>query len=160
MRAVRVMPNTPSLVLAAAPARPPILLVKPPRRTMWLYGSPLLNSVGKAIAVLEKMLDAVTGSAAACKMCSAAIEALSDGGGNIALRCGERVAAQNRSQRRLGMLLQTCLHLGIPGSGSSLPPRRHHHRGPARHGAHRRGECGDATLDGKFPGNDASLVLA
>jgi pyrroline-5-carboxylate reductase len=110
-RLVRVMPNTPCLVNASASA--------------YSMGSSatsedadlvarLLGGVGKAIAVPEKLLDAVTGlSGSGPAFVFVMLEALSDGGVRMGLP--RDVATLLAAQTMLGaakMLLETGLHPG------------------------------------------------
>ncbi len=110
-RLVRVMPNTPCLVGASASAycAGPAATVDDVRLV-----DRLLNSVGRAIAVPEKMLDAVTGlSGSGPAYVFVMIEALSDGGVRMGLP--RDVATLLAAQTVFGaakMLLETGLHAG------------------------------------------------
>jgi pyrroline-5-carboxylate reductase len=110
-RVVRVMPNTPCLVGASASA--------------YAAGSGataddvqlvdrLFNAVGRAFAVPEKLLDAVTGlSGSGPAFVFVVIEALSDGGVRMGLP--RELATQLAAQTVLGsakLLLETGLHPG------------------------------------------------
>ena len=135
-RLVRVMPNTPCLVGASASA-----YAAGPGATaadVQLVGR-LFNAVGRAFAVPEKLLDAVTGlSGSGPAFVFVMIEALSDGGVRMGLP--RDLATQLAAQTVLGsakMLLETGLHPGAQGHGRQ--PRRHHHRRPARFGTRRFG---------------------
>lgn len=111
-RIVRVMPNTPALVGKSASAfsggahatSDDLALV-----------DRLLTSVGRAIAVPEKLLDAVTGlSGSGPAYAFVIIEALSDGGVRMGLP--RDVATMLAAQTLLGsaaMLLETGLHPGV-----------------------------------------------
>lgn len=111
-RLVRVMPNTPCLVgasataYAAGPSATPDDLRLVDR---------LFNSVGKAIAVPEKLLDAVTGlSGSGPAYVFVLLEALSDGGVRMGLP--RDVATLLAAQTMYGaakMLLETGLHPGV-----------------------------------------------
>ncbi|MBX9680545.1 MAG: pyrroline-5-carboxylate reductase [Gemmataceae bacterium] len=111
-RVVRVMPNTPSLVLASASA-----YSAGPHATKEdvALTDRLFNSVGKAIVLPERMLDAVTGlSGSGPAYVFVAIEALSDGGVKMGLP--RDVATLLAAQTVLGaaqMLLQTGQHPGV-----------------------------------------------
>lgn len=111
-RLVRVMPNTPCLVGASASAyagggaatAQDLKIVQD-----------LLGSVGRAIAVPEKLLDAVTGlSGSGPAYAFVMIEALSDGGVRMGLP--RDVATLLAAQTLLGaarMVLETGLHPGV-----------------------------------------------
>lgn len=108
-RLIRVMPNTPCLVGASASA-----YAASPTATaedVQLVDR-LLNSVGKANAVPEKLLDAVTGlSGSGPAYVAVMIEALADGGVRMGLP--RDVAQLLATQTVLGtakMLLETGLH--------------------------------------------------
>jgi pyrroline-5-carboxylate reductase len=82
-RLVRVMPNTPCLVGASASAYAAARTATPGDLELVQR---LLESVGKAIAVPEKLLDAVTGlSGSGPAYVAVMIEALSDGGVRMGL---------------------------------------------------------------------------
>jgi pyrroline-5-carboxylate reductase len=110
-RLVRVMPNTPCLVgasasaFAAGPGTPPEDVRVVDR---------LFNAVGRAFALPEKLLDAVTGlSGSGPAFVFVIIEALSDGGVRMGLP--RDLATQLAAQTVLGsakMLLETGLHPG------------------------------------------------
>jgi pyrroline-5-carboxylate reductase len=108
-RIVRVMPNTPCLVGASASAFTPSASATPidVQRT-----ERLLNSVGRAVQVPEKLLDAVTGlSASGPAFVFVMIEALADGGVRMGLP--RDLATMLAAQTVLGsakMLLETGLH--------------------------------------------------
>jgi pyrroline-5-carboxylate reductase len=111
-RTIRVMPNTPSLVLASASA-----YAAGPHATKddLALADRLFNSVGKAIAVPERLLDAVTGlSGSGPAYVFVAIEALSDGGVRMGLP--RDIATLLAAQTVFGaaqMVLQTGLHPGV-----------------------------------------------
>jgi pyrroline-5-carboxylate reductase len=111
VRLVRVMPNTPCLVgeSASAYAPAPTATAEDVRLV-----DQLLNSVGRAIAVPEKLLDAVTGlSGSGPAYVFVVIEALSDGGVRMGLP--RDVATLLAAQTVLGaakLLLETGLHPG------------------------------------------------
>jgi pyrroline-5-carboxylate reductase len=110
-RLVRVMPNTPCLVGASAsayagsPGTPPEDVCVVDR---------LFNAVGRAFAVPEKLLDAVTGlSGSGPAFVFVMIEALADGGVRMGLP--RDLATQLAAQTVLGsakLLLETGLHPG------------------------------------------------
>jgi pyrroline-5-carboxylate reductase len=111
-RLVRVMPNTPALVGASASA-----FSGGPAATandLQLIDR-LLSSVGRAIQVPEKLLDAVTGlSGSGPAFVFVMIEALSDGGVRVGLP--RDVATLLAAQTVLGsaqLLLETGLHPGV-----------------------------------------------
>lgn len=82
-RLIRVMPNTPCLVGASASAYATAVGATPDDVQLV---DRLLNCVGKAIAVPEKLLDAVTGlSGSGPAYVAVIIEALSDGGVRMGL---------------------------------------------------------------------------
>ncbi len=110
-RLVRVMPNTPCLVGASASA-----FAAAPTATgedLQLVHR-LLSSVGKALSVPEKLLDAVTGlSGSGPAYVAVIIEALTDGGVRMGLP--REVALILAAQTVLGtakMLLESGLHPG------------------------------------------------
>jgi pyrroline-5-carboxylate reductase len=107
-RVIRVMPNTPCLVGASASAYAAGSTATP--QDVALVNR-LLNSVGKAIEVPEKLLDAVTGlSGSGPAYVAVMIEALSDGGVRMGLP--RDVAQLLATQTVLGtakMLLETGL---------------------------------------------------
>jgi len=111
-RVIRVMPNTPALVLASASAFSP-----GPNATAddIQLADRLFNSVGKAITVPERLLDAVTGlSGSGPAYVFVAIEALSDGGVRMGLP--RDVATLLAAQTVFGaarMLLETGEHPGV-----------------------------------------------
>src|SRR5262245_15829632 len=110
-RLIRVMPNTPCLVgasasaFAAAETATPQDVARVER---------LLNAVGRAFALPEKMLDAVTGlSGSGPAFVAVVIEALSDGGVRMGLP--RDVATALAAQTVLGsakMILDESLHPG------------------------------------------------
>jgi pyrroline-5-carboxylate reductase len=110
-RVVRVMPNTPALVGAGASA---FSLGKAATREDAALTQRLLSSVGLAVEVKEKLLDAVTGLSG----CGPAygfliIEALSDGG--VAAGLPRDLATRLAAQTLLGaarMVLETGQHPG------------------------------------------------
>jgi pyrroline-5-carboxylate reductase len=111
-RLVRVMPNTPCLVGASASA----YAVGPSATAADTeLVDRLLNRVGRAIAVPEKLLDAVTGlSGSGPAYVFVILEALSDGGVRMGLP--RDVATLLAAQTLLGsaqMLLETGLHPGV-----------------------------------------------
>lgn len=110
-RVIRVMPNTPSLVLASASAYAAGPGATPDDVQL---ADKLFNSIGKAIAVPERLLDAVTGlSGSGPAYAFVAIEALSDGGVRMGLP--RDVATLLAAQTLLGaarMVLETGLHPG------------------------------------------------
>jgi pyrroline-5-carboxylate reductase len=110
-RLIRVMPNTPCLVGASASAFAPGETVTPADIARI---ERLLNSVGRAFALPEKLLDAVTGlSASGPAFVFVVIEALSDGGVRMGLP--RDVANVLAAQTVLGaakMVLETGLHTG------------------------------------------------
>ncbi len=111
-RVVRVMPNTPCLVGASATgyAAGPTASAADVRLVDRLFGT-----VGKAFALPEKLLDAVTGlSGSGPAYVFVLIEALSDGGVRVGLP--REVATQLAAQTVFGaakMLLETGLHPGV-----------------------------------------------
>lgn len=111
-RLVRVMPNTPCLIAQSASA-----YALGPRATAadGQLVAQLLSAVGRAIAVDEKLLDAVTGlSGSGPAYVYVMIEALSDGGVRMGLP--RDVATQLAAQTLLGaaqMLLETGEHPGV-----------------------------------------------
>jgi pyrroline-5-carboxylate reductase len=108
-RLIRVMPNTPCLVGASASAYAAAKGATPVDVELVAR---LLGSVGKAIAVPEKLLDAVTGlSGSGPAYVAVVIEALSDGGVRMGLP--RDVANLLAAQTVLGsakMVLDTGLH--------------------------------------------------
>jgi pyrroline-5-carboxylate reductase len=110
-RLVRVMPNTPCLVGASASAYAagPSATADDIRLVDRLF-----NSVGKAIAVPEKLLDAVTGlSGSGPAYVFVMLEALSDGGVRMGLpRDVANVLAAQTMYGAAKMLLETGLHPG------------------------------------------------
>lgn len=111
-RLVRVMPNTPCLVGASATgyAAGPQATADDIRLVDRLF-----NSVGRAFALPEKLLDAVTGlSGSGPAYIFVLIEALADGGVRVGLP--RDVATQLAAQTVFGaakMLLETGLHPGV-----------------------------------------------
>ena len=126
-RLIRVMPNTPCLVGASASAYAAGACATAADAQLV---DRLLNSVGKAMAVPEKLLDAVTGlSGSGPAYVAVIIEALSDGGVRMGLFARHangpgfrQIAAGNRPATRRSQ-------------GHGRQPRRHHHCRPARLGA-------------------------
>jgi pyrroline-5-carboxylate reductase len=110
-RIVRVMPNTPCLVGASASAFAvsAVATIADVQRI-----EQLLNSVGRAVQVPEKLLDAVTGlSGSGPAFVFVMIEALADGGVRMGLP--RDLAMMLAAQTVLGsakMLLETGLHPG------------------------------------------------
>ena len=110
-RIIRVMPNTPCLVGASASAFAASSTATPEdvQRT-----ERLLSSVGRAVQVPEKLLDAVTGlSGSGPAFVAVVIEALADGGVRMGLP--RDLATMLATQTVLGsakMLLETGLHPG------------------------------------------------
>jgi pyrroline-5-carboxylate reductase len=111
VRLVRVMPNTPAMVGASASAYAP-----GPRATEQDVAlvNRLLNAVGRAFAVPEKLLDAVTGlSGSGPAFIYVLIEALSDGG--VLMGLPRETATALAAQTVLGaarMVLETGQHPG------------------------------------------------
>lgn len=110
-RIVRVMPNTPSLVGASASA---FATSSGTTADDVQLTHCLLNSVGRAVQVPEKLLDAVTGlSGSGPAYVAVMIEALADGGVRMGLP--RDLAMMLATQTLLGsakMLLETGLHPG------------------------------------------------
>lgn len=111
-RLIRVMPNTPCLVSASASAYSPGPHATPEDiRLVDL----LLNGVGKAFSLPERLLDAVTGlSGSGPAYVFVIIEALSDGGVRMGLP--RDVATQLAAQTVFGaakLLLETGHHPGV-----------------------------------------------
>jgi pyrroline-5-carboxylate reductase len=111
-RLIRVMPNTPCLVGASAAGYAAGAGATPADLRLV---DRLLGSVGKAFALPEKLLDAVTGlSGSGPAYVFVMIEALSDGGVRVGLP--REVATQLAAQTVFGaakMLLDTGLHPGV-----------------------------------------------
>jgi pyrroline-5-carboxylate reductase len=111
IRLIRVMPNTPCLVgasasaFAAAESATPADVARVER---------LLNAVGKAFALPEKLLDAVTGlSGSGPAFVAVMIEALADGGVRMGLpRDVAHVLAAQTVFGSAKLLLETGLHPG------------------------------------------------
>ena len=110
-RIVRVMPNTPCLVNASASA---FAASSQASAADVQLVQDLLNRVGRAVQVPEKLLDAVTGlSGSGPAFVAVMIEALSDGGVRMGLP--RDLATMLAAQTLLGsakMLLETGLHTG------------------------------------------------
>lgn len=110
-RIVRVMPNTPAMVGASASAYASSLTTT--KEDMQLVDR-LLNAVGRAFAVPEKMLNAVTGlSGSGPAFVYMMIEALSDGGVRMGLP--RDVATELAAQTVFGaakMILESGKHPG------------------------------------------------
>ena len=110
-RVVRVMPNTPAIVGAAAAA---YSLGKAARPEDGALAQKLLSAVGVAMPVKESLLDAVTGlSGSGPAYVYLVIEGLSDGG--VAAGLPRDVATRLAAQTVLGgakMVLETGLHPG------------------------------------------------
>jgi pyrroline-5-carboxylate reductase len=110
-RVIRVMPNTPALVGAAASA---FALGKSARAEDGLLAQRLFSSVGAAYQVKEPLLDAVTGlSGSGPAYAFLIIEALSDGG--VAAGLPRDIAIKLAAQTLLGsakMVLEMGLHPG------------------------------------------------
>lgn len=110
-RVVRVMPNTPALVGASASAYALGTAATPADDALVLR---LLSAVGLALAVPEKLLDAVTGlSGSGPAYGFLMIEALADGG--VAAGLPREVAQRLAAQTLLGaarMVLETGQHPG------------------------------------------------
>jgi len=110
-RLIRVMPNTPCLVGASASGYCPG--TNATKEDVALIDR-LLNSVGRAFALPEHLLDAVTGlSGSGPAYVFVMIEALSDGGVRMGLP--RDIATQLAAQTLLGsakLLLETGLHPG------------------------------------------------
>jgi pyrroline-5-carboxylate reductase len=111
MRVVRVMPNTPALVLAGAAGISP-------GRAATSQDTELVermfNAVGRAVVVYEALMDAVTGlSGSGPAYVFAFIEALSDGG--VMMGLTRQMATQLAAQTVLGaaqLVLETGRHPG------------------------------------------------
>jgi len=109
---VRVMPNTPALVGAAASA---ICLGKSANETHRAEARRIFEAIGLVVDVEEKMLDAVTGlSGSGPAYVFAFIEALADGGVRAGLprAVAQRLAAQT-VMGSARMLLETGEHPGV-----------------------------------------------
>lgn len=110
-RIIRVMPNTPCLVGASASAFAASAGANPADVQL---AERLLQSVGRAVRVPEKLLDAVTGlSGSGPAFVAVMIEALSDGGVRMGLP--RDLATLLAAQTLLGsakMLLETGMHTG------------------------------------------------
>jgi pyrroline-5-carboxylate reductase len=110
-RIIRVMPNTPCLVAASASAFAASCTATAADIQLT---ERLLNSVGRAVQVPEKLLDAVTGlSGSGPAFVFVMIEALSDGGVRMGLP--RDLATMLAAQTLFGsakMLLETGLHTG------------------------------------------------
>jgi pyrroline-5-carboxylate reductase len=111
-RIIRVMPNTPCLVGASASAFAASANATPDDVQLT---ERLLNSVGRAFAVPEKWLDAVTGlSGSGPAFVFVMIEALSDGGVRMGLpRDLATILAAQTLFGSAKMLLETGLHPGM-----------------------------------------------
>jgi pyrroline-5-carboxylate reductase len=110
-RVIRVMPNTPALVGAAAAA---FALGQATRPEDGQLAQKLLSSVGVAFQIKESLLDAVTGlSGSGPAYAFLIIEALSDGG--VAAGLPRDMATKLAAQTLLGsarLLMETGLHPG------------------------------------------------
>lgn len=110
-RVVRVMPNTPALVLAGAAGISPGSAATPQDVAMV---ERIFNAVGRAVVVGDDMMDAVTGlSGSGPAYVFALIEALSDGGVLVGLT--RQMATTLAAQTVLGaakMVLETGQHPG------------------------------------------------
>ncbi len=110
-RLIRVMPNTPALVMASATAFACGTGVKPGDKDL---AAQLFGAIGKAFHVPESQLDAVTGlSGSGPAFVYLVIEALSDGGVKAGLP--RDLATSLAAQTVLGaakMVLETGLHTG------------------------------------------------
>jgi len=110
-RVVRVMPNTPALVLSGAAGLSPGVAATPQDVALV---ERIFNAVGRAVVVSDDMMDAVTGlSGSGPAFVFAFIEALSDGGVLVGLT--RQVATDLAAQTVLGaakMVLETGRHPG------------------------------------------------
>ena len=110
-RVVRVMPNSPALVLAGAAGISPGAAATPQDIALV---EQIFNAVGRAVVVSDDMMDAVTGlSGSGPAFVFALIEALSDGGVLVGLT--RPMATNLAAQTVLGaakMVLETGLHPG------------------------------------------------
>ncbi len=110
-RVVRVMPNTPALVLAGAAGISPGSAATPQDIALV---ERIFNAVGRAVVVSDDMMDAVTGlSGSGPAYVFALIEALSDGGVLVGLT--RQMATTLAAQTVLGaakMVLETGKHPG------------------------------------------------
>jgi pyrroline-5-carboxylate reductase len=152
-RLIRVMPNTPALVLegVTAIARADGLESGDLEMAQELFGA-----VGRVVVLEEDHLDAVTGlSGSGPAYVAIVIESLADGGVKMGL---DRATAMTlAAQTVLGsarLLIETGVH---PGQLKDMVfPRRHHHR---RHrGAGRRGRAADVHQ--RRGARDAALTRA
>jgi len=111
-RLIRVMPNTPCLLGASASGYAPAATATP--EDVELVGR-LLNAVGRAFRLPEKLIDAVTGlSGSGPAFVYVMIEALSDGGVRVGLP--RDVATALAAQTVFGaakMILETGEHPGV-----------------------------------------------
>lgn len=111
-RVIRAMPNTPALVGAGAAGFAPGAAATADDAAL---AQRILGSVGSALEVPEKLLDAVTGlSGSGPAYIYMVIEALSDGG--VAMGLPRDVATRLAAQTVLGaakMVLETGLHPGV-----------------------------------------------
>jgi len=111
MRVVRVMPNTPALVLAGAAGISPGQAATSQDTELV---ERIFNAVGRAVVVHEGLMDAVTGlSGSGPAYVFAFIEALSDGGVMVGLT--RQMATQLAAQTVLGaaqLVLETGRHPG------------------------------------------------
>ena len=127
VRVIRVMPNQPCLVGASASG---YALGKSARKEDQELVQRILESVGVAFVMEEKLLDAVTGlSGSGPAYVYMMIEALADGG----VLCGlpRDVAVTLAAQTVFGAaktVLETKMHPRLPEGHRGLP-RRNHHRG-------------------------------
>jgi len=111
-RVIRIMPNTPALVLASASAFAPGKCATAPDGELTQR---LLSAVGLVVQTKEALLDAVTGlSGSGPAYVFMIIEALSDGG--VAAGLPRDMAARLAAQTLLGsakMFLDTGIHPGL-----------------------------------------------
>jgi len=110
-RVVRVMPNTPALVLAGAAGISPGLSATPQDVALVEH---IFNAVGRAVVVSDEMMDVVTGlSGSGPAFIFALIEGLSDGG--VLMGLSRPTATLLAAQTVLGaakMVLETGKHPG------------------------------------------------
>ena len=150
-RLIRVMPNTPALVLEGATA---IAHAAGLADGDLDTARQIFEAVGRAVVLDEEMMDAVTGlSGSGPAYIALVVEALADGGVRVGL--DRKTAMTLAMQTVLGtarLLIDTGMHPGAAQGHGQLArrhhDRRHPHAGGGRPPAHadRRGGAGDPAL--------------
>ena len=165
-RMIRVMPNTPALVLEGATA---IARAAGLEEGDLDTARQIFEAVGRVVILDEEMMDAVTGlSGSGPAYIALVVEALADGGVRVGPGSQDGDDAGHADGARLGAAPDRHRHAPRPAQGhGQLPRRDHDHRHPhagvrgAPADPDRRGGAGDPAVARAGPGavGDAVYVL-